>query len=80
MNPDVHEDAVFATLEALPAYDVSSLRIQRLRRRCHTVLRAKTPPADGSSSPQTIGPVLLGAGCVLYLIETVRLAVHIDIF
>jgi hypothetical protein len=75
MNRDGGTDPVLGALMA-PA------RTHRLRVRCHTVLRAGgREGADASRDVpgwwQTLGPLLLGAWCVLYLVETLRLAMWV---
>jgi hypothetical protein len=78
---DVRDDAVLATLSALRTCDVGRSRDERLRRRCHAVLRqTTTPPFDGgltvegASWRRMVGPAIAGAWCAIYVFETIRRA------
>lgn len=82
MNPDVGNDPVLAAIKSLRAYDLTASRTHRLRVRCHRVLKATERKRTEASSdepgwPSRIAPLLLGVWCVMYVMETVRLAMRI---
>jgi hypothetical protein len=82
MNREIGIDPILAALNALPTYDLTASRTHRLRARCHTVLRATgrkqaEASADVRAWWQTLGPLLLGAWCVTYLVGTVLLAIRV---
>jgi hypothetical protein len=72
------DDLASAGLHLRPPEDVSAARAQRLRERCHRELRRRTAPEPARRSPlvwrRMIGPALIGAWGVIYLIETFRSA------
>lgn len=80
---DIREDPVLAAISALPAYDVGDIRADRLRRRCRAALAAQhareraAPRSRRSLWRRAVGPALVGAWCVLYVVETIRFAVVI---
>ena len=79
MRPnDIQADAVLAALRELRTYDVSAVRAQRLRTRCHRGLTMPDSyrylPRSSEAGVWRAGRVLAGAWCVLYLFETLRRA------
>ena len=80
MRPkDTPGDQVLATLRELPTYDVRYDRAQRLSTQCHRGLAMQdssshSPRRSGAGVWRRAVSVLMGAWCVLYLVETVRRA------
>lgn len=80
MSPnDIQPDPVLAALRELRTYDVSAARVQRLRTRCHADLESRNSSghvrrSSGEDLWRRALPVLAGAWCVLYLVETIRRA------
>jgi hypothetical protein len=74
------EESSVATLASLRTYEVSAVRVDRLRRRCHVLLqaqrRANRPDATAHSTSfwRLAAPVLGGAWCLAYLVEIIRRA------
>jgi hypothetical protein len=82
MNRDVGTDPVLGAMSALRTCDLAPSRSHRLRVRCHTLLRARGRDSAKASREvpgwwQTLGPLLLGAWCVMYLMEALRLAMWV---
>jgi len=77
---DCQNDPVLAAIAALPTYDVSERHTRRSRSRCHALLQARsrrdTPVVLVSGTPfrRVIGPALVAAWCVAYLVEVIRRA------
>jgi hypothetical protein len=80
MTDDVRNDPVLAALRELRVLDVDDVRAHRLRRRCRAALGPGSPPAIAAAVAEaafwrrTAGPVLVGAWCAIYLVETLRQA------
>jgi hypothetical protein len=73
-SSDVEKEALMTALGELRTYDVSAIRADRLRARCHRVLEMRSAPAcpsDGLSWPPVVR-LLAGAWCIVYLFETIR--------
>lgn len=77
---DGHIDDILAAIATLRPHDVSQRHAERLRRRCHALLRVQPPPgpstatAIGNACLRVIGPALGAAWSVAYLVEIVRRA------
>ena len=75
---DTQDDDFLASLGRLRTYDVSPGRSRQLRRRCHAMLQAESPPGrltwmvDGVPFRRIIVPTLGGVWCLAYLVEIVR--------
>jgi hypothetical protein len=72
------DDLASAGLRLLPPEDISGARAQRLRERCHRELPRRAAPEPVHRSAvvrrRMIGPALIGAWGVIYLIVTFRSA------
>jgi hypothetical protein len=74
------DDDLLMTIARLAAHDVSPRRADRLRGRCHAVLRAparRTLAIDTAVAQpfrRLIGPALAGAWCLAYLAAIIRFA------
>jgi len=77
---DDSNDPVHAGLATLRTRDVHERRADRLRARCHALLRAqprrsaRAGKANGTSFRRLIGPALGGAWCLAYVVEIIRRA------
>jgi hypothetical protein len=76
-------DPVLASLATLRTRDVHERRADRLRARCHALLRARSrrnPRAgfvNGTAFRRLIAPALGGAWCLAYVVEIIRRAAAI---
>jgi hypothetical protein len=76
---DAPDDDVLASLAGLRTRDVSPTHARRLRQRCHARLSidARSDNAELAGARllrQIIGPAIVGAWSVAYLVEIVRRA------
>ena len=77
---DDPNDPVLASLATLRTRDVHERRADRLRARCHALLRARprrnarAGMVNGSSFRRLIAPALGGAWCLAYVVEIIRRA------
>jgi hypothetical protein len=76
MTPNnIQEDAVLAALRDLRTYDVAPARAQRLRIRCHKDIE-KWSSGETLTWRQAVG-LLASVWCLVYALETIRLAAAI---
>ena len=72
------DDLASAGLRLLSPEDVSAVRAQRLRERCHRELRKRTAPEPAARRAvlwrRTIGPALIGTWGAIHLFVTFRTA------
>ena len=77
---DDQDDELTAALANLSGFDVPVRRADRLRTRCHALLRAqsgaKTPSAipTGTLMRRVVGPMVGAAWSLAYLLEIIRRA------
>jgi hypothetical protein len=86
MSPnDLQDDPLFAALRELPAQDLSPVRAQQLRRRCHRRLQTQAAsrllaPSGEPSAWSRAVRVAVAAWCLVYVLETIRHAAAVYAF
>ena len=82
-SDDIDNDPVFGAIATLRLRDVSSVRADRLRGRCHAVFqsqrsrRARPGTLTRVSFRRVVAPAVAGAWCIVYLVEIIRRAAEV---
>jgi hypothetical protein len=77
---DGTKEHLFDGVAGLRTYDVSKGRARRLRQRCHALLQLEPRPKKSAAMVtealfrRVIGPALVGAWSLAYLVEIIRRA------